>query len=59
MLISGYAPHAQSFWPLRMDSTDESKIENIMSELIGELSPMMETFPMGVQLRQIWHEEAE
>ena len=53
MLISGYAPHAQSFWPLRMDSTDESKIENIMSELIGELSPMMETFPMGVQLRQI------
>ena len=65
---------------------DESKIENVMSELLGEgyrivrdngeLSPMiewvdwagdpddeddgtMETYPMGVQLRQIWHEDAE
>ena len=75
---------------------DESKIENVMSELLGEgyrivrdngeLSPMiewvdwagdpddqddgervevnfadgtMESYPMGVQLRQIWHEDAE
>lgn len=79
-----------------MDATDESKTENIMSELLGkgyrivrdngELSPMikwldwsgnpddegdeervevnftdgtMETYPMGVQLRQIWHKDAE
>jgi len=78
------------------DAMDESKIENVMSELLGEgyrivrdngeLSPMiewvdwagdpddeddeervevnfsdgtMESYPMGVQLRQIWHEDAE